>query len=62
MKFQQFVCNRCHDLLMMSMNLSGIAVLKIKNADCCCIITGISKIEAIKLLHSIDLTGKCGTL
>ena len=34
---------------MMSINLSNIAVLKIKNADYHCIITGISKGEAIKL-------------
>ena len=25
-KFQPNVCNRCHDLLMMSMNLSNIAI------------------------------------
>ena len=24
-KFQQYVCNRCHDLLAMSMNLSNVA-------------------------------------
>ena len=29
-KFQPNVCNRCHDLLMMSMNLSDIAILNIK--------------------------------
>ena len=29
-KFQPNVCNRCHDLLMISMNLSDIAVLNIK--------------------------------
>ena len=49
-KFQPYICNRCHDLLMMSMNLSDIAILKIENADYCCIITEISKSEAIKLL------------
>ena len=38
-KFQPYVCNRCHDLLMMSMNLSNIAILKIKNADYCCTVT-----------------------
>ena len=27
-KFQPNVCNRCHDLLMMSMNLSDIAIFK----------------------------------
>ena len=30
LKFEPNVCNRCHDLLMMSMNLSGIAI---KNSD-----------------------------
>ena len=28
-KFQTNVCNRCHDLLMMSVNLSDIAILNI---------------------------------
>ena len=39
------VCNRWHDLLMMSINLSYIAVLNIKSVDYCCIISGISKRE-----------------
>ena len=56
------MCNRCHDLLMMSMNLSHIAILKFKNVNYCCIITGMSKSEAIKLIESIDLTEKNGTL
>ena len=42
----------------MSMNLSDIAILNIKGSDYCCIISGISKSEAIKLLQNIDLTGK----
>ena len=32
-KFKPNVCNRCHDLLMMSMNLSDIAILNIQSAD-----------------------------
>ena len=32
-KFQPNVCNRCHDLLMMSINLSDIAILNIKDFD-----------------------------
>ena len=35
---------------MMSINLSDIAILKIKYADYCCIITEIRKNEAMKLL------------
>ena len=61
-KFQPYVCNRCHDLLVMSMKLSDIAVLKIKNADYRCMITEISKIKGIKLLQNIDLTETCGAL
>ena len=42
-KFQPNVCNGCHDLLMLSMNLSDIAISIIKSADYCCIIIWISK-------------------
>ena len=39
----------------MSMNLSSIVFLNIKGAYDPCIMTGISKSEAIKLLQNIDL-------
>ena len=43
-KFQTHVCNRCHDLLMMSVNLSDIAViLKVKSAGYFFIISGIHR-------------------
>ena len=61
-KCQPNVCKRCHDLLVMSINLSDIAILSIKSADYSCIITGISKNEAINLMQNADLTGKSGTL
>ena len=61
-KFQTSVCNRCHDLSIMSMNLSDTAILKIKNANYCCIISGISKSETIKLLQNNDLTENSGML
>ena len=60
-KFQMYVCNRCHDLLMMSMNLSDIVILSIKGSDYCCIISLIAITEAIKLLENVDLTEKSGT-
>ena len=44
------------------MILSDIAILNIKGADYCCIISGISKSEAINLMQNIDLTKKNGTL
>ena len=38
-KSQPNICNGCHDLLMMSMNVSDIAILNIKGSDYHCIIT-----------------------
>ena len=49
-KFQPYVCNRCHDLIMSSVKLSDIGILKIRNSDYRCIITGISKSKSIKLM------------
>ena len=43
------------------MNLNDTVILNIKNADYCCIITGISKTEAVKLLQNINLTEKSRT-
>ena len=42
-KFQQNVCHRCHDLLVMSTNLSDIAILNFKGSNYCCIISLIRK-------------------
>ena len=61
-KFQPNVCNRCHDLLIMSVNLRDIAILNITGSDYRCIITLISKNEAINLMQNADLTEKSGTL
>ena len=58
-KYQTYVCNRCHDLLMMSMNLSD---LKIKVADYCYIISGINKHEATNLMKNLNLTEKSRAL
>ena len=57
-KFQPNVCNRSHDLLMMSVTLSDIAILNIKGSDFLCIINLISKKEAIHLLQNGDLIEK----
>ena len=57
-KFQPNACNRCHDLIMMSLNLSDIAILNIKGSDYRCIISLISKKEVINLMQNADLTEK----
>ena len=58
LKFQTNICNRCHDLLMVSISLNDIAVLNIKGSDYHCIISLISINEAINLLQNTDFTEK----
>ena len=57
-KFQPNTCNRCHNFLMKSMNFNNIAILNIKGSDFWCIISLISKNEAIKLMQNAALTKK----
>ena len=61
-KFQPNAGNRCHYLLMMSINLSDITILNIKGSDYRCVISLISKNETIKLMQNAGLTEKSGTL
>ena len=51
-KFKPDVCNGCHNLSMTSMNLSDIVILNINGADYCCIISGITKNEAMQNIDS----------
>ena len=61
-RFQLNLCNRCHGLLMMSMNLNNIAILSIKCFGYRFIISLISKNETISLMQNADLTENSGTL
>ena len=51
-KFRDFVCNACHDLTMLSVNIRDIAIITIKNVDYRCFIHNISKSGAINLLEN----------
>ena len=59
LKFHDYVCNGCHDLKMLSINISDIAIIIVKNVDYRCIIYNISKSEAINLLKNSVLEN-CG--
>ena len=61
-KFQPNVCDRCHDLLMMSVNLSDIVISNIKGSNYRFIISLISKNEIINLLQNADLNEKIRAL
>ena len=47
---------------MMFINLCGIAILNVKGSDYHCIISLVSKNEAIKLMQNADLSKKSKTL
>ena len=49
-EFQNSVWNGFHDLTMLSVNISDIAIITVKNVDYCYLIHNISKSEAINLL------------
>ena len=44
---QDSVCNGCHDLTMVSVKISNIAIITVNNVDYCCITHNIWKSEAI---------------
>ena len=54
-EFQDFVCYGCPALTMLSVNVSIIAVITVKNVNYRCIVHFISKSEAINLSKSYVL-------
>ena len=51
-KFEEHVCNKCHDLLTIAYSLKDIAILNAKGATFRCILMGISKNEDLKRLNN----------
>ena len=51
-KFEENVCNKCHDLLTIAYSLKDIAILNAKGATFRCILMGISKNEGLKRLNN----------
>ena len=50
-EFQYYLCNGCHDLTMLCLNISDITIITVKNVDYLCKIHNTSKCEAINLLR-----------
>ena len=51
-QFQKSICNGCNDLLMLSLDISGITIFTVKGIDYYCIISGISKSDPIYWLQN----------
>ena len=58
-KFQNYVCNGCHNLTMFCLNINDIAIITDKGVDYHCSIHDISKSEAIHLLKN-SVLDDCG--
>ena len=57
-KFQEHVCNRCHDLLTIAYFLKNTAILNAKENTYRCILMGISENEGLKRLNDSVTYGK----
>ena len=57
-KFDPYVCNKCHDVLMTAYELKDTAVLNVKGFDFRCILRGISRDEAVNRLNNTMLENK----
>ena len=51
-KFEEHVCNKCHDVLTIAHSLKDVALLSAKGNTYRCILTGISKNECLKRLNN----------
>ena len=51
-KFEEHVCNKCHDLLKIAYSVKDTAILNAKGATFRCILMGISKNEGLKRLNN----------
>ena len=51
-KFEEHVCNKCHDLLTMAHSLKDIAILSAKGNTFRCLLMGVSKNKALKRLNN----------
>ena len=51
-KFEEHVCNKCHDFLTIAYSLKDTAILNAKGATFTCILMIISKNEGLKRLNN----------
>ena len=51
-KFEEHICNKCHDLLTIAYSLRNIVILNATGATFRCILMGICKNEGLKRLNN----------
>ena len=53
LKFEEHVCNKCHDLLTIACSVKDITILNAKGNTYRFILMGISKNEGLKILNNL---------
>ena len=51
-KFEEHVCNKCHDVLTIALSLKDITIMSAKGNTYRCILMGISKNKSLKRLNN----------
>ena len=57
-KYEPYVCNGCHDLLMVAYDLKDFMILNIKFVDYRCYVFNMSRSDTITLLNNSVLDNK----
>ena len=57
-RFEEHVCNKCHDLLMTAYELKNIATLSVRGTAFRCILWSISRNEGLKRVNNSVLEDK----
>ena len=58
-KFGPYVCNGCHDILLIAYELKNIVILNVKGVDHRCVLWGVTENDAINMLdnYKLDIRG-----
>ena len=51
-KFEEYICNKCHDLLAMAYSLKNVSISSAKGATFRCLLMSINKDEVLKRLNN----------
>ena len=57
-KFEPHVCTKCHNVLMTTYELKNITILNVKGVDFRCVLSVISRDEAVNRLNNSVLEDK----
>ena len=61
-KYENYLCNRCHDLMQKAMSFNNVAIVYVKGSAYRINFWYMSKNDAINIMNGSNLTDKSGVL